>query len=353
MYKSNPCRKAAVLKFMMMQSLFCALLPEKAAYPDWMCESCLTERSFFHIIKTELDKKELAMSTLVCQLIILFFVFSVVGWMIEVTLKYIQYHRFINRGFMIGPYCPIYGSGVVAITVCVGGLVGVTGSVGDTFLAGFVICGALEYFTSWYMEKLFHARWWDYSQKPMNLNGRVWIGNLILFGIASVAVVRLIDPVYFGLIANLSPFWLHLFAICIVVVMLTDFVTSHVLMNIVRREIDAQEGDNTEEISHRVHELLQNRSLLLRRIHEAYPELQARPRAMMERLHAAEKEFKAANHRFKALVREAAQAQKKEVGQKFTDSARPLEEARESLRAAKAKLHTMQQKLRRHDEDEL
>lgn len=105
------------------------------------------------------------MSTLVCQLIILFFIFSVVGWMIEVTLKYIQYHRFINRGFMIGPYCPIYGSGVVAITVCVGGLVGVTGSVGDTFLAGFVICGALEYFTSWYMEKLFHARWWDYSKK--------------------------------------------------------------------------------------------------------------------------------------------------------------------------------------------
>ena len=84
------------------------------------------------------------MSTLVCQLIILFFIFSVVGWMIEVTLKYIQYHRFINRGFMIGPYCPIYGSGVVAITVCVGGLVGVTGSVGDTFLAGFVICGALS-----------------------------------------------------------------------------------------------------------------------------------------------------------------------------------------------------------------
>ena len=140
------------------------------------------------------------MQTLLCQLIILFFIFSIVGWMIEVTLKYFQYHRFINRGFMIGPYCPIYGSGVVAITVCVGGLVGLDGSIGDTFLAGFFICGALEYFTSWYMEKLFHARWWDYSRKPMNLNGRVWIGNLILFGIASVAVVRIIDPVYFRLI---------------------------------------------------------------------------------------------------------------------------------------------------------
>ena len=55
--------------------------------------------------------------TLLCQLIVLYFVFSVLGWMMEVTLKYIQYHRFINRGFLIGPYCPIYGSGVVLVTV--------------------------------------------------------------------------------------------------------------------------------------------------------------------------------------------------------------------------------------------
>ena len=121
-------------------------------------------------------------------------------------------------------------------------------------------------------------------------------------------------------------------------------------IRIVRREIDAQEGDNTEEISHRVHELLKDRSLLLRRIHEAYPELQARPHAMMERLHDAQKEFKAANRRFKALVRETAQAQKKQVGQKLEDSKR-LEEAREALRAAKSKLHAMQQKFSRHEDE--
>ena len=125
--------------------------------------------------------------TLLCQLIVLFFVFSVLGWMMEVTLKYIQYHRFINRGFLIGPYCPIYGSGVVLVTVLVGGLIGIRGGTpGEIFLAGFFICGGLEYFISWYMEKAFHARWWDYSRKPMNLNGRVWIGNLMLFGLASM-----------------------------------------------------------------------------------------------------------------------------------------------------------------------
>ena len=104
----------------------------------------------------------------IAELIVLFFCYSVAGWCMEVILKYIQFHRFINRGFLIGPYCPIYGSGAVVVTVLVGGLIG-NASYIVTFLASFVLCGVLEYFVSWYMEKMFHARWWDYSQKPMNL----------------------------------------------------------------------------------------------------------------------------------------------------------------------------------------
>ena len=124
----------------------------------------------------------------IAELIVLFFCYSVAGWCMEVTLKYIQFHRFINRGFLIGPYCPIYGSGAVVVTVLVGGLIG-NASYIVTFLASFILCGVLEYFVSWYMEKMFHARWWDYSQKPMNLHGRIWIGNLVLFGIGGVAIV--------------------------------------------------------------------------------------------------------------------------------------------------------------------
>lgn len=211
-----------------------------------------------------------------------------------------------------------------------------------------MICGALEYFASWYMEKLFHARWWDYSTKPMNLNGRVWIGNLVLFGIASVAVVRLIDPVYFHLIEEMPPHWLYVLAVCILLVMAADLVASHVLMDTVRCEIDAQDGDSTEEISRRIHALLKERNMLLRRIHEAYPELEARPRALMARLHEAKTELKAARHRLKSLAREIAQRQKKKGAEALSDSKR-LEEAREALRIAKAKLHAIQQKFRHDD----
>ena len=125
----------------------------------------------------------------VCRFVVVFFLFAVAGWCMEVTLKFIQFHRFINRGFLIGPYCPIYGWGAVIVTLSVGGLLGQEGSYAEVFLAGLVICGALEYFTSWYMEKMFHARWWDYSQKPMNLHGRIWMGNLLLFGFRVISQI--------------------------------------------------------------------------------------------------------------------------------------------------------------------
>ncbi len=68
-------------------------------------------------------------------------------------------------------------------------------SYGTSFLMSFLLCGTVEYLTSYLIEKRFHARWWDYSQKPMNLHGRVWIGNLILFGMGGIAILHLLNPV--------------------------------------------------------------------------------------------------------------------------------------------------------------
>ena len=98
------------------------------------------------------------------NLILLFFSYAFIGWCIEVTLKFIQFHRFIKS------------------------------SIGTTFVISLLLCGLLEYLTSYFLEKRFHARWWDYSQKPMNLHGRVWIGNLILFGLGGILIVNLVNP---------------------------------------------------------------------------------------------------------------------------------------------------------------
>ena len=138
------------------------------------------------------------------NLILLFFSYAFIGWCIEVTLKYFQFHRFINRGFLTGPWLPIYGSGAALITVVIKGLAPLEFSVGTTFAVSFLLCGLLEYLTSYILEKRFHARWWDYSQKPMNLHGRVWIGNLILFGLGGVVIVDLINPLLLRLSEHMS-----------------------------------------------------------------------------------------------------------------------------------------------------
>ena len=236
------------------------------------------------------------------EFVIMLFIFSVLGWIMEVTLKFIQYRRFINRGFLIGPYCPIYGFGVVGVTILVGGLIGRAGTYPETFMAGFIICGFLEYMTSFYMEKMFHARWWDYSNKPMNLHGRIWIGNLILFGLASVIIVKLIDPHYFNYIETINPLIISVLAWIIIVLMVSDYTLSHILMNIVKKEIDNSTGDNTEEISRQIHELLRNRNALHRRILQAYPDFKVLPHNFVQEYKQAKREYRKARKEFLSIL---------------------------------------------------
>ena len=248
----------------------------------------------------------------IAELIVLFFCYSVAGWCMEVTLKYIQFHRFINRGFLIGPYCPIYGSGAVVVTVLVGGLIG-NASYIVTFLASFVLCGALEYFVSWYMEKLFHARWWDYSQKPMNLHGRIWIGNLILFGIGGVAIVKLIDPFLMKWIHMIPQWILYSLSGAIVMLMIWDNIVSHIAFNLVKKEIDGVEADNSEEVSTKVRALLREDPVLLRRIGEAYPNLEVRSKKFVEKIKEQAEAVQESVEEKKQAVQEAVEEKKQAV----------------------------------------
>ena len=118
--------------------------------------------------------------------ILLFFACACLGWVMEVICQLVQLRRFINRGFLLGPYCPIYGFGAVLICRLLSRF---SGDPLAVFALALIVCGTLEYITSYAMEKLFHARWWDYSQKPFNLNGRVCAGTLIPFGLMGLTLV--------------------------------------------------------------------------------------------------------------------------------------------------------------------
>ena len=205
--------------------------------------------------------------------ILIFFAFSLVGWCIEVTLKYFEFGRFINRGFLTGPWLPIYGTGAVLCTVGVQGLAPLESGYGTTFVICFVLCGTLEYMTSFVMEKRFHARWWDYSKKPMNLHGRVWIGNLVLFGLGGVLIVHVFDPLLCRLFALISLPVRELTASVLSAVIAADFVMSHFVLKLVKTGVEQSQADNTEQISREVRLLLSDRSVFHRRFADAYPEV--------------------------------------------------------------------------------
>jgi hypothetical protein len=136
-----------------------------------------------------------------------------------------------------------------------------------------ILCGFLEYMTSYVLEKRFHARWWDYSQKPMNLHGRIWIGNLILFGLGGVVIVNLINPLLLHLSGYMSPVFREVLAFSLSAVFAADFVMSHFVLKLVKTGVESSEADSTEAISREVRLLLSDRSVFHRRFAEAYPEV--------------------------------------------------------------------------------
>ena len=241
----------------------------------------------------------------ILNLILLFFAYAFLGWCIEVTLKYFQFHRFINRGFLTGPWLPIYGSGAALITVVVKGLLPIEFGFGTTFAVSFVLCGLLEYLASFFMEKRFHARWWDYSQKTMNLHGRIWIGNLVLFGLGGVLIVHVINPLLFQLFGKITLLVREITAGALSTVFIADYIVSHFVLKLVKTGVENSEADNTEEISREVRLLLRDRSVFARRFADAYPEVLYRTDRILARMNEIKAETerlrKVAEHRVEKM----------------------------------------------------
>lgn len=124
------------------------------------------------------------------HLFLWFLFYSFAGWVYETILVSVRERRFVNRGFLNGPLCPIYGTGAVMAIV----LLRQIDNAAVLFLVSALGASVLEYVTSWGMEKLFHARWWDYSHFRFNINGRVCLLGAVVFGIAGVAIVKLVHP---------------------------------------------------------------------------------------------------------------------------------------------------------------
>ena len=129
-----------------------------------------------------------------------FFLYAFLGWCCEVCFAAAKEGRFVNRGFLNGPVCPIYGFGVVVV---VGLLAPVRENVFLLFFCSVILTSALEWITGFVLEKAFHQKWWDYSEMPFNLNGYICLLFSLLWGLACLLIMDVIHPMVASLVGHI------------------------------------------------------------------------------------------------------------------------------------------------------
>ena len=197
-----------------------------------------------------------------------FFIFAFLGWVLETIYGLFLLGHFTKRGFLYGIACPIYGFGVLFIILLIGND---RNDILSVFLKAILICSVLEYLTSYFMEKLFKARWWDYSDKLFNINGRICLQTMLPFGILGTLVIYIIHPLIVKFIALFNPILIMIIAIILFILYLTDMIISFNVMNKIKNQIKNQKTDNTEKIRKIVLKWIDSNSALYRHIKDAYP----------------------------------------------------------------------------------
>jgi len=143
----------------------------------------------------------------VSRYICIFVAYSFLGWVYETLFCTIKGRKWENRGFLYGPVCPIYGFGAAAL-IAIDNALGPAGGglqIWQIYVISVVGSAILEFVTSWGLEKLFHASWWDYSNLPLNVNGRISLLTSLGFGVAGLLVVYVLAPITNGVMAAVSP----------------------------------------------------------------------------------------------------------------------------------------------------
>lgn len=205
-----------------------------------------------------------------CFWFIMFILYSMIGYVAEIINLTIMTRKPVwNRGFLIGPYLPIYGVGSLIMVFF---LTRYENDLIVLFVMGAFFCTLLEYFTSLIMEKLFKLRWWDYTNYKFNLNGRVCLLNAILFGIGGIVVVKGVNP-FLSWLIYLMPstvtIWL---GIILFIIFVVDFIVSCYITNNLKINVNKYlHTDATSKIKKEVTQALKKHMVLTSRLLKAFP----------------------------------------------------------------------------------
>lgn len=200
---------------------------------------------------------------------LLFIIYSMIGWIIEVTYVYIIDKTLVNRGFLIGPYIPIYGTCALIITTL---LTPLKNNPILLIILSMLICSLTEYITSFIQEKIFNARWWDYSKKKFNLNGRICLLNTTLFGILAILLIYIVNPFITNILTDMNKKYLEIISITYSLIFIIDFIISIKFALNLKSKFSNFKNDATIEIKKLIKETLKS-NYISKRFYKAFPNL--------------------------------------------------------------------------------
>ena len=175
--------------------------------------------------------------------------YSIVGWILEVLLAFICHGKFVNRGFLIGPYLPIYGIGCIFLILF---LEKYKDKPLLLIFCSMLICSLLEYITSVLLEIAFNTRWWDYSNNLINLNGRICLETTITFGIMGAIIIYVVNPFFVRILEKLSVVTVNSLFYVLAIIFIADCGISFTSATMLRNTYSGVLKDTTEQTSKKV-----------------------------------------------------------------------------------------------------
>lgn len=157
------------------------------------------------------------------EYILYFYIYGILGWVCEIIYCSYFEKKFVNRGMLKGPLCPIYGVGSIFILLSVGRF---SDNVINLFIFSVIITSTLEYLTSFLLEHLFNSKWWDYSENKFNINGRICALNSFLFGILAVLLIKFIHPFIIYIMGNFNMYFITTLLVIASIIFIYDFIST-------------------------------------------------------------------------------------------------------------------------------
>lgn len=177
------------------------------------------------------------------EIFMTFIVYSFIGWIWETFYCSLKDRHFVFRGFLLGPYCPVYGFGVSAVLL----LVPDTGNLFSLYLNTIVIVTVVEFIGSWILEKFFNMKLWDYSTLPFNIEGRVAVPVSLFWGVGCIILIKLVNPPVQNWIHDFNELTHSWGVILILIIFLADLVSTFIFTISTKKEVLAMIDDSDKE----------------------------------------------------------------------------------------------------------